>query len=208
MSIQIPQIQHQDNAISRLAVQFKESTNLIGYVRALLEEGEGLEQVFQDILCERSLDTAVGSQLDIIGEIVGRDRTFEKTIAPPYFGFDTAIGAGTFGTSGNGATGETFLSSGDTEFTSEVLDDDRYRTIIIAKILANKTNTTIEDIIEIALIGIVATGVEITESGTSFKVSYSSPLTDSEKLILTRTDYMVKPAGVAVSFADSNGPFA
>lgn len=208
MSDQIPQIQHQDKAIDRLAVQFRESPNLIGYIRALLQENEDLEQVFQDILCERSINTAVGAQLDIIGEIVGRNRTFESVVANPFFGFNGAIGSGTFGTSGDAGTGEVFRSLSDEEYINQILDDDSYRTILRAKILKNKTNCSIEDIIEVALTGIDATGVIVTEGDARFKLEYTSPLTDTEKLILVNTDYMAKPAGVSVSYADSDGPFA
>ena len=208
MSVQVPQIQHQDVAIERLAVQFRESPNLIGYIRALLQEGEDLEQVFQDILCSRSLDAAEGAQLDVIGEIVGRDRTFEETVANPFFGFDGVIGAGEFGTIGNAGQGEIFRSASDIEFQTQILDDDSYRVLLKAKILKNKTKTSINDIIEIALIGINATGVTISEGDARFTVTYNSAITDTEKLILTRTDYMAKPAAVSVSFADINGPFA
>lgn len=208
MSCGIDQIQHQDRAISRLAVQFRESPNLIGYIRALLQENEDLEQVFQDILCKRSLDTAENAQLDVIGEIIGRDRTFEETVVNPFFGFEFSIGAGTFGTIGDAGTGEVFRSIGDDEYGTQILDDDTYRILLRAKILKNKTNCSIEDIINIALIGITADGVEVTESDFRFTVTYTSPITDTEKLILTRTDYMAKPIGTSVSFADSNGPFA
>ena len=45
-------IDHNSLAISRLATQFKESTNLINYIRALLVEANNLEEVF----CDNQLD--------------------------------------------------------------------------------------------------------------------------------------------------------
>jgi len=208
MSTQIPQIQHQDLAQSRLAVQFRESTNLIGYIRALIEEGEDLEQVFQDILCLRNLDVAENAQLDTLGEIIGRARTFEETVANPFFGFDGSIAGESFGTIGDSNVGSEFRSISSVEFESQILDDDSYRVLLRGKILTNKTNTSINDIIDIALIGINATGVVISEGDATFTLTYTSALTDTEKLILTRTDYMTKPAGVSVFFADTSGPFA
>lgn len=43
-------INHRDLAESRLATQFKESPNLIAYIRALIRENDELESVFQDLL--------------------------------------------------------------------------------------------------------------------------------------------------------------
>lgn len=208
MSTQIPQIDHQDLAISRLIVQFRESENLVGYIRALLQEGNDLEQVFQDILTKRSLDTAEGAQLDIIGEIVGRPRTSEDSIAIPFFGFQYAIGSDTFSSAGTPSAGSVFLSTGTDEYINQVLNDSAYRTLIKAKILQNKTKTTINDTIEIVLQGINASGVQITEGDKKFTVNLTSAITDTEKLLLVKTDYISKPAGVSVNFTDADGPFA
>jgi hypothetical protein len=201
------QIQHQDKAQGRLAVQFRDANLLIGYIRALLQENEDLEQVFQDILSSRTLDTATGEQLEIIGEIVGVERGFSESLTGLFFGFATAIGAGTFGTEGDSNVGENFRSVSDSTTSLQVNDDEKYRRLIRSKILKNKTNCNINDIIEIALIGVVASGVTITETDKEFTVTYNSFISDEEKLLLTKTDYMVRPAGVRVLFADAGGPF-
>ena len=208
MSTYPEQIDHNVTAMVRLAIQFKEAPKMRGYILALLQENQDLEQVFQDILRNRALSTAVGAQLDVIGEIVGQDRTREEVIANPFFGLKGAIGAETFGTIGDANVGGVFRSISDVEYESELLDDDAYRTFIRSKILRNKTTCTINEIIEIALSGIVADGVIVTEPATrKFKLTFTSPLTDREKLILTRTPYMAKPVCSMVSYADSNGPF-
>lgn len=68
------QIDHEELAISRLATQFRESTNLINYIKALLTEADTLEQVLMDVIDKRWIDTAEGIQLDILGTIVAQSR--------------------------------------------------------------------------------------------------------------------------------------
>ena len=80
-------IDHRALAESRLANQFKESPNLIAYIKALLRENDELETVFQDLLNDRYIDTAVGVNLDIVGEIVGQARDFTQTVNGLFFGF-------------------------------------------------------------------------------------------------------------------------
>lgn len=156
------EIDHQGLAESRLVTQFKESVNLIAYIRELLSEANEVEDVNQQLLEERWVDTAIGAQLDVLGVIVGQPRGY--TIAPTkdFFGFDTSIGSGTFGTDGNGVGAE-FLSLTDTEYGEGEFDDDTYRIMIRAKIRKNRTDCTIEDVIAIVLEGISSSSaVQIT----------------------------------------------
>lgn len=63
-------------ARSRTTEQFKlENAPVFDrYLQLLVVEIQNLQQVFRDLKQLRSLDTAVGDQLDIIGDIVGQDR--------------------------------------------------------------------------------------------------------------------------------------
>ncbi len=65
---------HADRSTALLLEQFKRSPRLHDLVRALVEPLQGLENVFQDLLTLRALDTAFGAQLDGIGEIVDEPR--------------------------------------------------------------------------------------------------------------------------------------
>lgn len=57
-----------------LIEHFKNSTNLKAVLAAYLAQVQELEAMMFDLLEDRNLDTAVGSQLDVIGEILGLDR--------------------------------------------------------------------------------------------------------------------------------------
>lgn len=63
-----------DAAKDRLAEQFKNSPQLQGLICSLLSEYQDLKEVFQDLLLNRSIFTADGVQLDLLGDILGLDR--------------------------------------------------------------------------------------------------------------------------------------
>lgn len=67
----------------RIVTQFKQSPKLIAYIKSLLSEANTLEAVFQQLLNDRWVDTAVGVNLDILGAIVGVSRTIDSHI--PYY---------------------------------------------------------------------------------------------------------------------------
>lgn len=60
--------------LSRLAYQFKDSEKFKAFITAFLKEFQELYNSGNQLLTERYLDTAVGIQLDEIGEIVGKER--------------------------------------------------------------------------------------------------------------------------------------
>ena len=135
-------INHRELALSRLATQFRESVNLIGYIYALIKESDALETVLNQILNERSLDVAIGEQLDVLGEIVGRSRVIERGIFVPFFGF--------FGTpNGNGFNTFPFYDGVSETISNGSLDDDIYRLYIRAKIASNQSSGTHEDFVTV-----------------------------------------------------------
>lgn len=143
----VDKINHKELAISRLATQFKESTNLISYIKALLLEADNLEQVFCDLLEKRWIDTAEGVQLDIIGAIVGQTREFVDAEIFDYFGFADNPQAQSFGSLGNPSTGGRFIFEGEPTTGLRLLTDEEYRLFIRARILRNSTSSTPEEII-------------------------------------------------------------
>lgn len=65
---------HSDAAVARLAEQFKEKTRISGLIQAFIDQYQLTENMFFDLLNFRSINSAVGAQLDILGAIVGEDR--------------------------------------------------------------------------------------------------------------------------------------
>ena len=96
------QIDHEERAESRLLTQFKESPVLIDYIKALLSEANPLEQVFCDMLEQRTVDDATGFTQDIIGILVGQPRVLTNATLLTYFGYKEEGGPNPAGTGGYG----------------------------------------------------------------------------------------------------------
>lgn len=195
-------IEHQDLAISRLAVQYSESVNLIAYIQTLLTEADTLEQVFQGLLTDRWIDTAEGANLDIIGALVGQPRILVDATALSYFGFLTATGAASFGSILDPAVGGRFRAIDEITTGNRELTDDEYRVFIRARIIKNSTMATIQEIIEAVKFVLDVDQVILVEGATSYIVQIGKELTANEKIFITNTDLIPKPAGVGVGYQE------
>jgi hypothetical protein len=201
---------HQDIPGNRFVTQYREAPNLELAAETSLLGAVDAEAMFQELLAERSLETAVGYNLDVIGWIVGTFRFVDKAIVIPYFGFDGAIGAQTFGEVGTPATGGDFKSLNQPNFLGGELDDAGLRKLIKARILRNNTEGTIEDLLTVLLATVDnAAPVTVTETyPAEVGITFTDTLSDADKVMLTDTDMLPIPAGVTVTFADAGGPFS
>src|SRR5690625_1421803 len=102
----------------------------------LFDIGVGeLQSVFQALMQDRSIDTAVGKQLDIIGDIVGQPRVLLAAEVMDYFGFNEVPTAQSYGDLNDPSAGGIWRdlnvsAAGDVELT-----DNQYRIFIRAKIM-------------------------------------------------------------------------
>lgn len=93
------------------------------------------------------IDSAVGVQLDVLGEWIGRTRTVSQPIAGVYFSFDT---------DGLGWDQGVWQGPYDPDVGYTSLSDDTYRIVLKAKIAINSwngQNDTLPPILEAALAG-------------------------------------------------------
>lgn len=65
---------HKEDAVARLASQFKDRPLIAGLIMSFVKQHQDMEDTVQQLLTERLLDTAVGEQLDGFGGIVGEHR--------------------------------------------------------------------------------------------------------------------------------------
>ena len=65
---------HVAEALANLVTQFKDKPKLAAFITALINQVSDLENVFFQLIDDRTLDTAVGVQLDGFGLIVGENR--------------------------------------------------------------------------------------------------------------------------------------
>lgn len=74
MSEAVKILDHAGEAIKRLVTQFKGKPRVEALTGALARPNQDLEDTLFDLLEQRWIDTAIGKQLDGIGEIVGESR--------------------------------------------------------------------------------------------------------------------------------------
>lgn len=193
------------DARERVTTQFKDKEVFDRFLQLLTSEPSSLQEVFQKLMQERSLDTAVGKQLDIIGEIVGQSRSLVIYGADDYFGFDTDVGSFPFSSEAAPTEGGTWLSdtlpvSGNIE-----LDDDSYRLIIKARIAARTSSCTPQEIIDSLKFLVNSTSATLTETGNAhIVVGFGRYLSSLEKYLVKGTGgakgIVPVPAGVSLSY--------
>lgn len=137
-----------DQARGRITEQFKDKPVLDRYIRLLISEWEALQLVAKDMQQLRSIDTAVGAQLDVIGEIVGRPRGLVTAELFYYFGFEGAPLSGSFASLNDPTAGSPWYSIDAPTSISREPSDEEYRLILKAKIIKNRTMARPEDVIQ------------------------------------------------------------
>lgn len=70
---------HAEQARARLLNQFKGKPKFEALINLMAHQFQQLEDAFWQLLTERQITTAVGAQLDIIGEIIGLKREVDET---------------------------------------------------------------------------------------------------------------------------------
>ncbi len=203
----IDPINHSDLAISRLAVQFKESENLIGYIRALVAEGDELETVFQQLLNERSISTAVGVQLDILGELVGQSRSVIDGAFVKYFGFAN-------NPNGDGFNTEPYWDGQAPLITTGFLTDDQYRNYIRAKAFTNHATGVHEDFVAVFKLLFGEDTKVMTENlgNANARIYIGHDFTAEDELLIRsskKNKILPRAAGVGVEYVKfpAGGPF-
>lgn len=211
-------IDYLEQARSRYTEQFKYDPEtkegavvFDAYVQLLTAGQTDLQEVFRQLMQERSLDTAVGVNLDNIGEIVGQPRLLVNVDVFEFFGFKGVPNAGGFGTIPNPSVGAIFWSSANPRFGNIELSDELYRIFIRARIAKNATKATPEDIIRFADYIFQTTGSNIQYEGkAAYTLMIGRELTAFERSILNYVDrsgpypfnLMPKPTGVKVNYGN------
>lgn len=196
-------------ARTRYTEQFRGKPVFDKYIRLLLSGFEELQEVARQLQQERSIDSAVGAQLDVIGEIVGRPRGLVSAELFEYFGFQTAVQAGSFGSLTDPAVGAPWYSLGAPTGTAREPSDEEYRLILKAKIIKNRTLSRPEDVIEAYkfLFGTSTVIITETESG-KVNIGIGKILSTVERGLLFNLNgvgtLLPKTVGVEYTYSEFN----
>lgn len=198
-------------ARSRVTEQFKTEDHPIfdKYLQILLGGKIELQEVFRQLMQERSIDTAVGAQLDIIGDIVGQPRELIDTVLLTYFAYLGYPNAESFGDLNNTSLGGFYKGLDDPLAGNTLLNDEQYRLFIKAKIIKNSTNATPNQVLEFIKFVFDSSSNQIVEEGdAAYTLLVGKELSTFEKVLLTYVSYsdghpsrfVPKPIGVRVNY--------
>lgn len=202
------------NAKENYTEVFKNKPVFDKFVQLLLYGANDVQEVVKDLMQLRSIETAKGKQLDIIGTIVGQPRILVDATLLEFFGFQGAAGAREFGSLSSPNVGGMFRNANMATTGYIVANDELYRLLIKAKIAKNTSHTTCEDVIQavkfiLNLEQATITEQQIGEGSTQITIYLSRPLTQLERsLIIGNTDegyrqtLIPKPAGVTLLFVE------
>lgn len=206
-------IDYLSEARSRYTEQFKypETPIFDKYVQVLLGGKIELQEVFRQLMQERSLDTAVGVNLDNIGEIVGQPRTLLNVDVFEFFGFKGVPNAGSFGNLYDPSVGAIFWDNTKPRFGNITLSDDIYRIFIKAKIAKNSTHATPEEVMDFTNFIFSTTGSTIQYEGkAAYTLFVGKLLTSFERSLLNykqvtdsyTANLLPQPLGVKVNYGN------
>lgn len=181
------------------------------YLQLLLGGKIELQEVFRELMQERSIDTATGAQLDIIGEIVGQPRELIDTALLTFFAFQGYPDAQSYGDLDDSSVGGPYYDINNPLAGNTLLTDEQYRLFIKAKIIKNNTQATPNQFIEfMRFVFGVDLSLIVAEGNAEFTLMIGKELTSFEKVLLTYTSYssgypsrfIPKPIGVKVNFGE------
>lgn len=178
-------IDYLEEARDRSTYLFKDKVVFDKYVQLLIDQQTTIQDVFKDLLQKRSIDTAIGVNLDVIGEIVGQPRELISADLFDFFGFQGANKAGSFGDLFSISAGSRFYNFGEAKGGNVLLDDETYRLFIKAKILKNNTASTPEEFISFINYLLGTEQTFIVEGAAEYTVFFGRPLTPFEQVLLT-----------------------
>lgn len=175
---------------------FSNSPCLLAMIQAFAEAMDQEQNIdnFYDWLW--NIETAQGYGLDVWGRIVGTGRVVPIIKEQTYFGFAQ------MGAPGAAGFGQAPFYSGQPTTQNYALPDTQYRTVILAKALANICDGTVRGLNAILQLLFPGRGPCYVVDGLNMTMQYvfGFTLTAAETSIVTNSGVLPRPAGVASSF--------
>lgn len=141
-------VNYLENIRGNITAQFRGKPVLDRYLQLIANELHDIQDALYQLQTLRSLHSATGAQLDILGEIVGYPRKSIVREFKEFFGFAGHPNAGTFGSLQDQSIGAPWYSLGQQIATYSEMTDEEYRIVIKSKILKNFTKATVDDVLE------------------------------------------------------------
>lgn len=183
--------------------QFRDGSRLEAVVKALMQPLDNIEAALLQLLNERWLDTAVGKQLDGIGEIVGLPRVISDVVYVQFFGFLGQPGIASFGVGRLRRAYESVIGG------STTLLDPEYRRLLYWKIAINNGHGTTPEIIAALKPILDVTRVIVQDMGNAKIAVWVNRLPGpADPLMINAQRWVPKAAGVGLTLtASTDTPF-
>jgi hypothetical protein len=175
----------------------------INMLASLLQPIIDAQDMLAAMLADFDLDTAVGVQLDIVGQWIGRTRYLQVPIAGVYFTFHAATDT----VLRDGFNQGIWLGPFDPTTGIIAMPDDTYRKILKLQAIANEWDGTVPSIQ--AAFNAVYPGVVVQDMGdTSGGLMVMDVLIpgiemNSLELAALQQDFPIKPSGVHINIIES-----
>ena len=202
-----------EEARERITYAFTDKPIFDKYLQLLILGQVEIQEALKQVMQLRSIDTAEGEQLNVIGRIVGQPRELLEADLYEYFGLQGATNAQSFGELGNSSIGGLFYNYGTPLGGNVLLDDETYRKFIKAKIFKNVTASTPEEFITVVNT-IFDLPISISSEGDAqVTLMFGRILTAFEKALLnyvsTSQGYpsrlIPKTVGVRINYGEFEG---
>lgn len=200
-------------ARSRVTELFKDKPIFDRYLQILIDENIEIQNVFKDLMQKRSIDTATGEQLDIIGRIVGQPRELIDTALIEYFAFQGYPDAMPYGDLNDTSLGGLYYDLSAPLTGNTLLNDEQYRLFIKAKIIKNTSYITPNQFLDFVnfVFGVDINNV-VAEGNAEFTIMLGKNLSSFERVLLNYISYaegypsrfVPKPIGVRINFGQFN----
>lgn len=186
--------------------EHKSSPKYMEWLGNMIEPLTVIQSVIESFIANFDLDTAVGKQLDIVGQWVGISRVLPEALIGVYFswddedvGWDSGVWQGQF----------------DPDYGLIILPDDLYRLIIKGKIVANHWDGSIPGLYKIwdtVFSGDPNAPTLIIQDNQDMSLDYifaGQPIGIVGQALAATGKYFIKPEGVRireVSYVPEEGP--
>lgn len=183
--------------------QFRDGSRIEATVKAMLQPLNGAQAALLQLLDERWLDTAVGAQLDGIGDIVGLPRVISDVMYVEFFGFVGQPGIAGFGEGRFRRSYESVVGG------STTLLDPEYRRLLYWKIAINNGHGTTPEIIAALKPILDVDRVIVQDMGNAKIAVWVDRLPGpSDPLMINAERWVPKAAGVGLTLtASTDMPF-
>lgn len=180
--------------LNLITSEHRDKPKYVAMLSALIQGLADVKAVAQSLPQQFDLDTAVGVQLDAVGQWIGRTRILRVPIADVYFSWDTDAVGWDQGV---------WYQTGDPTDNIVSLPDEQYRTLLRAVAAANAWDGTIPNAYRVWSILFQGTGygiVIIDNQNMSMDLGLYGQLPDALTIALLESGYLdLRPEGVRIA---------